>query len=167
MGWHFYNYAFHFNKRLRQTDRFKKAGIRKNQDASPASCIKPCLKPPLRMRGMATDMAWENAGPYHKDIWLFCPCLLEVSFRKDWWLNSVWWVILEQENALKLHLGLLLLSSSLGSWRELCEKAKKAKSKRWPIHWPICKIPLYCVFLLLILSQSNLLIFQGINAMYK
>lgn len=42
-GKHVWNHALHFNKRLRQTDRFRKPGIGKKTRHSSASCIKKTI----------------------------------------------------------------------------------------------------------------------------
>lgn len=96
IGWHFYNYAFHFNQRLRPTDSFWEPGIGKNQDAGAASCIKSFLKPPLRMGGNRQGLQKYRVLPQRHLAFLPMP-LRGVILKRL--MGKFTWVLLEQENS--------------------------------------------------------------------
>lgn len=112
MGWRFYYYAFHFNKRLRQTDRFWKPRIRK-----PRCWFCPFYKIISQTSCKDGGQGWTGLAG------------LKVSVWKDWWPNShgpCW-----SRKTPKLYLGFCSFFSSLNPWRELWKRSTKAKPKSW------------------------------------
>lgn len=155
MSWHFYNYAFCFNKRLRQIDRFQKPKKRKTSRCWSCQLYKTISQISSTDGAGGSRQSLEKCRVLPQRHLAFLPMPPGSVISKSL-MAKFTWVLLEQENSVNLYLDLSLLSSCLGPRRELCERAKTGKPKSRPT----CKTTLFWVLLLLlIIFQSNLLIF--------